>query len=68
MAGSASTITYDQGQDHAGQHGPVKRVIIDWTSDDSTGAVTATTGKISGTLLRLLLILERRHRLRITTS
>ena len=54
MAGSASTITYDQGQDHAGQHGPIKRVIIDWTSDDTTGAVTATTGKIVGQLLKVV--------------
>tara|TARA_Y100000310_G_scaffold246825_1_gene252231 strand:- start:5398 stop:5841 length:444 start_codon:yes stop_codon:yes gene_type:complete len=54
MANSASTITYDQGQDRAGQHGSIRRVIIDWTSDDATGAVTATTGKIVGQLLKVV--------------
>lgn len=54
MAGSASTITYDQGQDGAGQHGNVRRIIIDWTSDDATGAVTATTRKVVGRLLKVI--------------
>lgn len=54
MAGSASTITYDQGQDGAGQHGNVRRILIDWTSDDTTGAVTATTRKIVGRLLKVV--------------
>lgn len=47
MAGSASTITYDET-------GPIKKILIDWTSDDTTGAVTATTKKISGTLLKVI--------------
>lgn len=54
MAGSAATITYDRGQDHTGKHGHVRKIIIDWTSDDTTGAVTATTGKIVGTLLKVV--------------
>jgi len=54
MAGSASTITYDGGQDGKGQHGGIKRILIDWTSDDTTGAVTATTRKISGQLLKVV--------------
>ena len=52
MAGSDSTINYDEGTDRKGQHGTVKRVIIDWTSDDADGTVTATTGKIVGELLK----------------
>lgn len=54
MAGAASTITYDNGYDHAGHAGRVRKVIIDWTSDASTGAVTATTGKIVGRLLKVV--------------
>ncbi len=54
MAGSASTITYDDGQDFRGVHGSIRRILIDWTSDDTTGAVTATTAKISGQLLKVV--------------
>lgn len=47
MAGSSMTFTYDTGP------GPVKRIIADWTSDDTTGAVSGTTTvKASGFLLR----------------
>jgi len=52
MAGSASTIAYDDGQDRKGQHGHIRRIVIDWTSDDATGQVVITTGKISGELLK----------------
>lgn len=55
MAGSASTITYDDGKYDGGQ-GYVQRVVIAWTSDDSTGAVTATTKKISGRLLKVVTV------------
>lgn len=54
MAGSAATITYDGGQDHTGVHRGIRKIIIDWTSDDTTGAVTATTGKIVGQLLKVV--------------
>lgn len=46
MAGSAMTFTYDRGP------GPVKRVIVDWTSDDATGAVSGTSAKVSGRLVK----------------
>lgn len=52
MAGSAMTFTYDEGYDAAGNFGGVKKVLISWTSDDSTGAVTGTTRKIVGTLIK----------------
>lgn len=52
MAGATSTITYDDGQDGTGRHGSVRKILIDWTSDDTTGDVTATTRKISGELLK----------------
>lgn len=54
MAGSASTITYDNGSDHTGTYGGVKKIMIDWTSDDTTGAVSATTGKIVGQLIKVV--------------
>jgi len=54
MAGSSATITYDDGHDGAGIHGAIRKIIIAWTSDDTTGAVTATTRKISGTLLKVV--------------
>jgi hypothetical protein len=52
MAGSSMTFTYDDGVDGAGKHGGIKKVLIDWTSDDSTGAVSGTTRKIVGTLVK----------------
>lgn len=49
MAGSASTVTYDGDPDNP--RPGVNKILIDWTSDDTTGAVTATTKKIRGYLL-----------------
>jgi hypothetical protein len=47
MAGSAMTFTYDTGP------GRIKRVLVDWTSDSATGAVSGTTAvKLNGYLLR----------------
>lgn len=51
MAGSAMTFTYDSGSDVFGCRA-MRKVIVDWTSDDTTGAVTGTTGKISGQLVK----------------
>jgi len=39
------TLTYDTT-------GPIKRILASWTSDDTTGAVSGTTRKVSGYLLR----------------
>lgn len=52
MAGSAMTFTYDNGSDFRGQYCNVRKVIVAWTSDDTTGAVTGTTGKIVGMLIK----------------
>lgn len=52
MAGSASTITYDDGVDGGGLRASIRTVRIAWTSDDTTGAVTATTRKIAGRLIK----------------
>jgi hypothetical protein len=38
------TFTYDRS-------GPIKTIIASWTSDDTSGAVSGTTKKVSGYLL-----------------
>ena len=48
MAGSAMTFAYDDGHDGSGLRGGIRKVLIDWTSDSATGAVTGTTAKIVG--------------------
>ena len=45
MAGSSMTFTYDD-------IGKIRKVIADWTSDDTTGAVSGTCKKITGTLIK----------------
>ncbi len=52
MAGSSSTITYDDGQDGAGYRGNIRRITMAWLSDDTTGTVVGTTRKIVGHLLK----------------
>lgn len=52
MAGSSMTFTYDDGVDGAGRRCGVSKVIVDWTSDSATGAVTGTTRKIVGRLIK----------------
>ena len=46
------TFTYDDGTDGAGRRGGISKVLIDWTSDDTTGAVSGTTRKIVGHLIK----------------
>lgn len=48
----SATVTYDEGVDGAGKVGTLKRIVIDWTSDGS-GAVSTTTRKIVGTLVKV---------------
>jgi hypothetical protein len=47
MAGSVATLTYDD-------LGSIRKVILDWTSDDSAGTVTAVTKKITGRLIKTI--------------
>lgn len=56
MAGSATTITYDNGDMGAdvGGRGGIRRVLIDFTTDDTTGSVACTTQKISGELIKIV--------------
>lgn len=52
MAGSSMTFTYDDGQMDKGFSGGIRKVLIDWTSDDTTGAVSGTSKKIVGALIK----------------
>lgn len=45
MAGSSMTFAYDD-------IGGIRRITADWVSDSATGAVTGTTRKIVGTLIK----------------
>ncbi len=54
MAGSSMTITYDDGVDGAGYRGSIRKVIIDFVTDDGTGSVAGTTRKIVGELIKIV--------------
>lgn len=56
MAGSSTTVTYDNGDMGAdvGGKGCIRRVLIDFTTDDTTGSVACTTQKISGELIKIV--------------
>lgn len=45
MAGSSMTFTYDE-------IGGIRKIIAAWVSDDTTGAVSGTSKKITGTLIK----------------
>ncbi len=52
MAGSSMSFTYDDGADGAGLAAGIRKILVAWTSDDTTGAVTGTTRKIVGSLIK----------------
>lgn len=56
MAGSSMTFTYDNGDLGAniGGRGSIRKVIADFTTDDTTGSVEGTTEKISGELIKIV--------------
>lgn len=56
MAGSSMTFTYDDGADGAGLRSRTRRVIVSWLSDDTTGAVSGTTRKLSGRLVKAVTV------------
>lgn len=56
MAGSSMTFTYDDGSDLAGAHRGIRKVTASWISDDSTGAVSGTTGKIVGEIIKAVTV------------
>lgn len=52
MAGSSMTFTYDDGQDGRGLPTNVRKVTASWVSDDATGAVSGTTRKMVGRIIK----------------
>lgn len=52
MAGSSMTFTYDDGACGAGLRTGVRTCTVTWTSDSATGAVSGTTRKICGRLVK----------------
>lgn len=51
MAGSAMTFTYDEvGNDKT--PGTIRKLTVAWTSDDTTGAVSGTTKKLVGEIIK----------------
>lgn len=52
MAGSVMNFTYDRGQDGDGFPNGIKKLTVTWTSDSATGAVTGTTAKIVGRIIK----------------
>src|SRR5688500_6301801 len=54
MAGSSTTVTYDDGVDGAGHRAGIRKVLIDFTTDDTTGSVACTTRKIVGELIKIV--------------
>ena len=56
MAGSSTTITYDNGDMgvDVGGRGRIRKILIDFTTDDGTGSVACTTQKISGELIKIV--------------
>lgn len=54
MAGSSMTVTYDDGVDGGGYRCGIKKILIDFVTDDATGAATVDTRKIVGELIKLV--------------
>ncbi len=54
MANSSTSVTYDDGQDGAGRPGTIRKILIDFTTDDTTGSVAVTTRKIVGELIKIV--------------
>lgn len=54
MAGSATTVTYDDGLDGTGYPGAIRKILIDFTTDDASGSVACTTRKIVGELVKIV--------------
>jgi hypothetical protein len=54
MAGSSTTVTYDDGVDGSGLRGGIRKVIIDFLTDDTSGSVAVTTRKIVGELIKIV--------------
>ena len=56
MAGSSMTFTYDDGVCGAGLRVRQRVVICSWVSDSATGAVTGTSRKVCGRLVKAVTV------------
>jgi len=57
MANMTATVTYDDGdQGDSGRVflGRIRKILIDFVTDDSAGTATVTTRKISGELIKIV--------------
>lgn len=56
MAGSSTTVTYDNGDlgPNIGGYGSIRKVLISFVTDDTTGSVACTLEKISGELIKIV--------------
>jgi hypothetical protein len=54
MAGMTATVTYDDGVDGKGERCRLRRVLIDFLTDDAAGTATVTTRKIVGELVKIV--------------
>lgn len=54
MAGMTATATYDDGVDGKGVQGTIRKVSIDFLTDDAAGTATITLRKISGELIKII--------------
>jgi hypothetical protein len=54
MAGSSTTVTYDDGVDGSGFRCGIRKVLISFVTDDTTGSVAVTTRKIVGSLIKIV--------------
>lgn len=52
MAGSSTSVTYDNGLGLVA--GSVRKALIDFVTDDTTGSVAVTLDKISGNLIKIV--------------
>lgn len=53
MAGMTATVTYDDGVDRSNTRCGVRKVLIDFLTDDSAGTASVTTEKIVGELIKI---------------
>lgn len=54
MAGMTATVTYDDGVDGKGERGRIRKVLIDFLTDDTDGTATVTTRKVVGELVKIV--------------
>lgn len=54
MAGMTATVTYDDGVDGKNERCRIRKVLIDFLTDDTAGTATVATRKIVGELVKIV--------------